>query len=86
MEPEIGQTYMHLDTAKQLWDAVSETCSDLGNSSQVYELKAKIRNAMSGNMSVTSFIICWKVYGKNLTSFMALNGHVLKTVLNIKGL
>ncbi|RVW26998.1 hypothetical protein CK203_100462 [Vitis vinifera] len=48
MELEIGQTYMYLSTAKQLWDAVNEMYSDLGNSLQVYELKTKIRNTTQG--------------------------------------
>ena len=55
MELEIGQTYMYLSTAKQLWDAVNEMYSDLGNSLQVYELKTKIRNTTQGIMSVTSY-------------------------------
>ena len=45
MEPEIGQNFMYLDTAKELWQAVGETYSDLGNSGQVYEIKTKIRDS-----------------------------------------
>lgn len=39
MEVEIGRTYMFLSTAKEIWDAVAETFSDLGNSAQLYEMK-----------------------------------------------
>ena len=55
MEPQISQTYMHLSTAKQLWDAVSETYTDLCNSSQAYELETKIRNTTQGNIFVTIY-------------------------------
>lgn len=39
MDPEIGQTYLFLLTAKEMWDAINKTLSDLGNSTQVYEIK-----------------------------------------------
>ena len=64
MELEIGQTYMYLSTAKQLWDAVNEMYSDLGNSVQVYELKTKIRNTTQGIMFVTSYY-----RGKSVNNF-----------------
>ena len=43
MESKIGQTYMYLKTAKLPWNVVSKTYSDLGNSSQVYDLKTNIK-------------------------------------------
>ena len=72
MEPEISQTYMHLSTAKQLLDVVNDTYSDLGNSSQVYELKTKIRNTTQGNMSVTSYYNMLKSLWQELDLFYDL--------------
>ena len=43
MELQIGQTYIFLPTAKELQEAVTETYSHLGNSTQIFELKSKIR-------------------------------------------
>ena len=42
MDSEIGQTYLFLPTAKDLWDAVTETYSDLGNSAKIYDLKTRM--------------------------------------------
>lgn len=43
MEPETGQTYMFLPTAKELQDVVVKTYSDIRNSAQVFEITNKIR-------------------------------------------
>ena len=72
MEPKINQTYVCLSTVKQLWDAMSETYSDLGNSSQVYELKTKIINTMQENMSVTSYYNMMKSSWQELDLFYDL--------------
>ncbi|KAH9753027.1 protein kinase domain-containing protein [Citrus sinensis] len=55
MESEIGQTYLFLPTAKDLWDAVTETYSDLGNSAQIYDLKTRIRETKQGSQGVTKY-------------------------------
>lgn len=44
MEFEFGQPFLFLLTAKELWDAVNETYSDLGNSPQVHEIKTDSRD------------------------------------------
>ena len=55
MEQEIGQTYLFLPTAKDLWDAVTETYSDLGNSAQIYDLKTRIRETKQGSQGATKY-------------------------------
>ena len=42
MELEIGQTNLFFPTTNDLWDAITETYSDLGNSAQIYNLKTRI--------------------------------------------
>ena len=42
MEPKIGQMYMFLTTTEEIWEAVGETYSDLGNSAWIYEIMTKI--------------------------------------------
>ena len=55
MEPEISRNYIFLDTAKEIWDAVSVTYSQIGNMAQVYELKRRIHEAEQGEKSVSSY-------------------------------
>ncbi|KAL5538955.1 hypothetical protein UlMin_042994 [Ulmus minor] len=55
VNPDIGQNHMFLPTAKAVWDSVSATFSDLGNSAQVYEVKTKIRDTKQGDMTVNKF-------------------------------
>lgn len=65
MEPEIGQTYMFLTTAEDIWEAIGEIYSNLGNSTQIYEVKT-----LSKVMKVLQRIITLsKGYGKNLNLF-----------------
>ena len=42
MKPTIGKTYMFLPTAKDVWDAIWQTYSDVENASQVFELKTRL--------------------------------------------
>lgn len=55
MDPEIGQTYLFLLTAKEMWDAINKTLSDLGNSTQVYEIKIRICETKKGALGVTKY-------------------------------
>ena len=55
MEAAIGQTYLFLPTAKDLWDAVQETYSDLGNAAQMFEIKTKLKDIKHGSYSVTQY-------------------------------
>ncbi|KZV06757.1 hypothetical protein F511_45762, partial [Dorcoceras hygrometricum] len=55
MEPSIGRTYLFLPTAKDIWEAVRETYSDLENSSQIYDLKTRLWNSKQGEKSVIEY-------------------------------
>ena len=55
MEAAIGQTYLFLPTAKDLWDEVQETYSDLGNATQMFEIKTKLKDIKQGSYSVTQY-------------------------------
>ncbi|KZV57627.1 hypothetical protein F511_03087 [Dorcoceras hygrometricum] len=55
MEPPIGRTYLFLPTAKDIWEAVRETYSDLENSSQIYDLKTRLWNSKQGEKSVIEY-------------------------------
>ncbi|KZV18555.1 hypothetical protein F511_16529, partial [Dorcoceras hygrometricum] len=52
MEPPIGRTFLFLPTAREVWDAVRETYSDLENSSQVFDLKTRFRQFRQGEKTV----------------------------------
>ncbi|XP_073128544.1 uncharacterized protein [Henckelia pumila] len=55
MEPSIGKTYLFLPTARDVWDAVRETYSDLENSSQIFELKTRLWNSKQGERNVIDY-------------------------------
>lgn len=42
VEPGVGKPYMFLPTAKDVWNAIKETYSDLENLYQIFELKTKL--------------------------------------------
>lgn len=44
MQPYIAQTYLLLDIAGRIWNAISLTISQVGNDIQVYELRNKIHD------------------------------------------
>ncbi|KAL9420128.1 hypothetical protein AB3S75_037830 [Citrus x aurantiifolia] len=55
MEVSIGRTYLFLPTAKDVWDAVRETYSDLKNSSQIFELKTRLWQTRQGDRAVSEY-------------------------------
>ncbi|XP_030442099.2 uncharacterized protein LOC115664291 [Syzygium oleosum] len=55
MEPTIGKPHLFLPTAKDVWDVVRETYSDLENSSQIFELKTKLWQLNRGIREVTIY-------------------------------
>ncbi|KAI6677516.1 hypothetical protein NL676_038312 [Syzygium grande] len=55
MEEDIGANYLGYHTAKELWDAVCEMYSDLGNQSQIYELTLKLGKMRQGEETVTKY-------------------------------
>ncbi|KAI5434139.1 hypothetical protein KIW84_021124 [Lathyrus oleraceus] len=55
METGICKTYMFLPSAKDVWEAVKETYSNIQNSSQIFGLKSKLWHAKQGDRSVTAY-------------------------------
>lgn len=55
MEPVIGKSYLFLPTAKDVWEAVTETYSDVENAFQIFELKIKLWQAKQGENEVTTY-------------------------------
>ena len=53
VEPEIGKTYLFLPSAQDLWIAVRESYSDLGNVSQLFDINTCLRKAKQGEKNVT---------------------------------
>ena len=46
---------MFLPTTKELWEAIMENYSDLGNSTQIFELKSKIDEIKQEDQGVTKY-------------------------------
>ncbi|XP_075088312.1 uncharacterized protein LOC142170326 [Nicotiana tabacum] len=55
MEPAIGKPYLFLPTARDVWEAVKETYSDVENASQIFELKIKLWKARQREREVTIY-------------------------------
>lgn len=54
-DPHISQVFLFLPSAKDLWDAVTETYSDLGKTAQLYEFKCRIHETKQGSDTVTTY-------------------------------
>ena len=55
MIPEISDTCMFLNTAKEIWVAVEQTYSQAKDAAQVYDVKVKTVAAKQGNKTVTEY-------------------------------
>ncbi|KAK2414048.1 putative mitochondrial protein [Trifolium repens] len=55
METGLGKPYMFLPSAKDVWEAVKETYSDIQNASQIFGLKSKLWHAKQGDRNVTAY-------------------------------
>ena len=55
MEISIAKPHMFMKTAKEVWNSVRETYSDLENSSQIFELKTKLWQLKQGDRDVTVY-------------------------------
>ena len=52
---KISQTCLFLSTAKAIWDMVKRNYSDLGNATQIFKLKSRIKEMKQGTMDVTQY-------------------------------
>ncbi|ESR42004.1 hypothetical protein CICLE_v10013837mg, partial [Citrus x clementina] len=55
MDSIIGKTFMYFKTARDVWEAIRETYSDLENQSQLYELNTCIWKMQLGNREITAY-------------------------------
>jgi hypothetical protein len=55
MEPTVGKPFMFLTNARDVWEAVKETYSNLENHSQLFELNT--RRMQQGDREVTTYYI-----------------------------
>ncbi|KAJ1416489.1 Gag-polypeptide of LTR copia-type [Sesbania bispinosa] len=55
MTNEIGKNFMYYDTAKEMWDAVKETYSNVDNTSAVFEIKSILHDLRQSDFSVTEY-------------------------------
>lgn len=50
MQLDISSGFLFLKTAKEIWDAVAQTYSQVGNTAIIYELQLGIDQLKEGNM------------------------------------
>lgn len=55
METNISRRYLWFQTAKEVWDGPKKMYSDLGNSSQIFELRFRLKELKQGQHSVTQY-------------------------------
>ncbi|CAH9101463.1 unnamed protein product [Cuscuta europaea] len=55
MEASIAKPHMFMKTAKEVWDSIKETYSDLENSSQIFEFKTILWQSKQGDRDVTTY-------------------------------
>ncbi|KAL5734449.1 hypothetical protein ACOSP7_032310 [Xanthoceras sorbifolium] len=49
MSPEISDTCMFLNTAKEIWETIKQTYSKVRDAAKIYEIKMKIAATKQGN-------------------------------------
>lgn len=54
MESTVGKSHLFFPTAKDVWDVVWDMYFDVGNSSQIFELKTKLWKGRQGDRDVTT--------------------------------
>ena len=66
MVPSIGEGYLHLTTAKDIWDALADTYSRKGNMTQISDLKRIIERQTQDEKTVlqyfTSLTGLWQTF------------------------
>jgi hypothetical protein len=55
MQPEIGQEYLFLHIAKEVWDVAAQTYSKVGNVALKYDLKRRIHGLTQGDSLVAPY-------------------------------
>ncbi|CAL5350327.1 unnamed protein product [Camellia sinensis] len=55
MVPELGEGYLSMETAQDIWEAVAVTYSRKGNFSQAFELRRSIESTLQGEQTVLQY-------------------------------
>lgn len=69
MDSSVGRTYLFLPTAHDIWTAVNETYSDLGNAGQWFELKTRLWRLKQGEKTVTQYYTDLKTLWQEIDMF-----------------
>lgn len=57
MDPKVSRRYLFFKTAKEVWDAARKMYSDLGNTSQKFEIQTKLKEIKQGTQTVTQYFL-----------------------------
>ena len=85
MIPEISDTCMFLNTAKEIWIAVEQTYSKAKDAAQVYDVKVKIVAAKQGNKTVTEYANQLKSLWMELDHYRVIKTQCSADVAVLKG-
>ncbi|GMI63405.1 hypothetical protein HRI_000009800 [Hibiscus trionum] len=69
MGSHISRTYLLFKSAKEMRDAVKENYSDMGNASQVFEIKLKLKDIRQGTLEVTQYYNNLKIFWQELDMY-----------------
>ncbi|KAE8732866.1 homogentisate phytyltransferase 1 [Hibiscus syriacus] len=69
IDPSVGRTYLFLPIAHDIWNAVNETYSDLGNVGQWFELKTQLWRLKQGEKTVTQYYTDLKTLWQEVDMF-----------------
>lgn len=86
MELELSNGYLFMDTAKEIWDAVSQTYSHKGNMAQIYELKCRIHNSKQRESSVAAYFHSLRSMWQKLDFYQAIDMDSPADALKLKKL
>ncbi|KAH7844678.1 hypothetical protein Vadar_030535 [Vaccinium darrowii] len=86
MELELSNGYLFMDTAKEIWDAVSQTYSQKGNMAQIYDLKCRIHNSKQRESSVAAYFHSLRSMWQELDFYQAIDMDSPADALKLKKL
>ena len=55
MEPAIGKSFLFMLTAKEVWQAIQKSYSNLENSSQIFPFKTRLWHNKQGDGDLTTY-------------------------------
>jgi hypothetical protein len=55
VQPHIARGYLLLNTAAKIWSAASQTYSQMGNDTQIYDLRNKVHGMKQGELTIAQY-------------------------------